>query len=110
MVAAKVVIVVVVIVFFHTQSCHLGNDAILPGRNRLGIAGDVHPDGHRTLFTVGTGEEGTLESEVIMSRQWKGIPDRLERGWSTGLSRFGGQEDIGMQLFISIFGNEITAA
>lgn len=101
------VILVIIIFFFHTQSSHLGDYAILPSGHRLRIFRDIHPNGHGSLFSVGTGKEGTLEPKVVVAGQGKGVTDRLQCRWRSGLSRFGCQKDIGVQLFVAIFGNKI---
>jgi hypothetical protein len=85
---AKVFIVVLIIVF-HSNPRHLGYDCTPPDGNWLTVVNTVHPYGHGTLFAISTGYQGSLEPEMVTSRQGKGVLDLTQGGRVSLLPWFG---------------------
>lgn len=101
------ILIVVILVLFHTDPCHLGNDASLPRRNWLLVLCDVHPNRHGALFSVGSRIQRTLKSKVILARQRKGVPNSSQRWRSSLLPRFRGQKNVRVGFFVPIFRDKV---
>jgi hypothetical protein len=102
------VLVVLIIVVFHSNPRHLGHYGTPPNGNWLTIVDTVHPHGHGALFAISTRHQGSLEPEMVTSRQGKRVLDLTERGRVSLLSGFGSQKDIGLQFRVPVFRNKVS--
>jgi hypothetical protein len=107
---AKVLIVVVlIVVVFHSNPRHLGHYCTSPNGNWLTVVDTVHPHGHGALFAISTRHQGSLEPEMVTSRQGESVLDLTERGRVSLLPWFGSQKDIGLQFRIPVFRDKVSA-
>jgi hypothetical protein len=99
---------IIIVLVLVGNSRHLSNDGVSPHRNGLSIVYTVHPNGDAILFPIASGDQRGLEPKVVFPWKRKGVLHFPQCWWSALLSGLGSQKDIGVELRISVLGEEIA--